>query len=253
MRPQRGGRVTMRDITSRLDLLYVDVPVLRPGTIGAYAFAFLCATIATALGVVIEPYVVGVPFVTFTPAIIVTTLISGLGAGFFCIVLSTASATLFLLPPLWSFYVESPADVIEISVFIFEALFYVLLISGMRLSLERYRELSRNLEQRVEERSAALRESQDRLVSVVAELQHRTRNLISVVGRIAERTLRASKTFDDFNASFQDRLEALGRAQGLLFRAKEGGRVTFDELIATELTAKSVSAGDNGAITLDGP
>src|SRR5262249_50802335 len=162
-------------------------------------------------------------------------------------------ATFFLLPPQWSFYVETSADVVEISVFIFEALFYVILISGIRLSLEQYRELSRNLEQRVEERSAALRESQDRLVSVVSELQHRTRNLISVVGRIAERTLRASKTFDDFNASFQDRLEALGRAQGLLFRAKEGARVTFDELIDTELAAKSVPVGENGSITLDGP
>src|SRR5262249_53154720 len=207
----------------------------------------------TVLGIAIEPYVVGVPFVTFTPAIIVTTLISGLGAGFFCIVLSTASATLFLLPPLWSFYVESPADVIEISVFIFEALFYVLLISGMRLSLERYRELSRNLEQRVEERSAALRESQDRLVSVVAELQHRTRNLISVVGTIAKGTLRTSETFDDFSATFQDRLEVLGRAQGLLFRTHEGDRVTLDELIDTELAAQSVHVEENGPITLDGP
>src|SRR4029077_16135248 len=104
----------------------------------------------------------------------------------------------------------SSADIAEILVFIFEALFYVFLITGMRLSLERYREVSRNLERRVEERSAALRESQDRLVSVVAELQHRTRNLISVVGMIAKGTLRTSKTFDDFSATFQDRLEVLG-------------------------------------------
>jgi uncharacterized protein DUF955/uncharacterized protein DUF4118 len=83
-------------------------------------------------GVVIDPYVVGVPFVTFSPAVIVTTLISGFGAGVFCLVLSTASATFFLLPPYWSFYVESSADVVEIFVFIFEALFYVILITGIR-------------------------------------------------------------------------------------------------------------------------
>jgi len=236
-----------------LSSLYVDIPALRPGTIGAYAFAFLCTAIATAVGVAIDPYVEGVPFVTFPPAVIVTTLISGLGAGLFCIVLSTASATFFLLPPVWSFYVESPADIVEILVFIFEALFYVLLITGMRLSLERYREVSHNLERRVEERSAALRESQDRLVSVVAELQHRTRNLISVVGMIAKGTLRSSKTFDDFSATFQDRLEVLGRAQGLLFRTHEGGRVTFDELINTELAAQCVPVEGNGRVTLDGP
>jgi len=46
---------------------------------------------------------------------------------------------------------------------------------------------------------------------------------------------------------------SLGRAQGLLFRAKEGGRVTFDELINTELAAKSVPVGENRSVTLDGP
>ena len=236
-----------------LTSLYIDIPAVRPGTIGAYAFAFLCTTIATAVGVAINPYLEGVPFVTFPPVVIVTTFISGLGAGLFCIVLSTASATFFVLRPLWSFYVESPTDVVEILVFIFEALFYVLLITGMRLSLERYRELSHNLERRVEERSAALRESQDRLVSVVAELQHRTRNLISVVGTIAKGTLRASKTFDDFSTAFQDRLEVLGRAQGLLLRAHENRRVTFDELINTELAAQCIQAEENGLVTLDGP
>jgi two-component sensor histidine kinase len=62
----------------------------------------------------------------------------------------------------------------------------------------------------------ALRESQERLKAVVAELQHRTRNLIGIVGTIAKRTLKTSKTFDHFEASFQDRLEVLGRTQGLL-------------------------------------
>src|SRR5215831_9022458 len=120
-----------------------DFSALRPGTVGAYAFAFLCAAIATALAVAIDPYVVGVPFVTFSPAVIITTLASGLGAGLFCVVLSAASASLFLLPPRWSFYVESTADVVEMSVFTFEALLYVILVAGIRLSLEQYRELSR--------------------------------------------------------------------------------------------------------------
>jgi two-component sensor histidine kinase len=238
--------------TERLSHFYIDLPALRPGTVGAFAFAFLCAAIGTVLGIAIDPYVVGVPFVTYSPAVIITALISGLVAGVFRAALSAASAWFFLLPPRWSFYIESSADVVEMLVFIFEALFYVVFIAGMRLSLERYREVSRSLEQRVEERSAALRESQDRLVSVVAELQHRTRNLISVVGTIAKGTLRTSKTFDDFTATFQNRLEVLGRAQGLLFRA-EGGRVTFDELVNTELAAQSFPVGEDGPVTIDGP
>ena len=91
-----------------LTSLYIDIPAVRPGTIGAYAFAFLCTTIATAVGVAINPYLEGVPFVTFPPVVIVTTFISGLGAGLFCIVLSTASATFFVLRPVWSFYLKAP-------------------------------------------------------------------------------------------------------------------------------------------------
>ncbi len=60
----------------------------------------------------------------------------------------------------------------------------------------------------------AMHESEKRLRVVVAELQHRTRNLMSVVSATVERILRTSKTFDDFRASFRDRIEALGRCRG---------------------------------------
>jgi hypothetical protein len=40
----------------------------------------------------VDPYVVGAKFVMFFPAIVITTLVSGFGAGFFCAVLSTAAA-----------------------------------------------------------------------------------------------------------------------------------------------------------------
>jgi two-component sensor histidine kinase len=219
----------------RLAQFYIDIPALRPGTVGAYAFALLCAGIATALRIAIDPYVVGVQYITFFPAIIIATLVSGFGAGVFCVTLSVVAASFFIIPPRLSFYVEHPAEVLALLIFIVVTLSNVVLISGMRLAI------------------VALRESQDRLVSVVAELQHRTRNLISVVGTMAKGTLRTSKTFDDFSTTFQDRLEVLGRAQGLLFRAHEGGRVTFDELINTELAAQSVPVGEHGTVTLDGP
>jgi K+-sensing histidine kinase KdpD len=104
----------MREIIARLDALlslYINIPALRPGTIGAYALAVGSAGVATMLRLAIDPYVVGVQFVTFFPAIIITTLISGFGAGFLCAVLSTATADFFVLAPRWSFNVEDPANV----------------------------------------------------------------------------------------------------------------------------------------------
>src|SRR5262245_64905286 len=77
---------------------YVNVPALRPGTLGGYALAFVSVGVATALRLGVDPWVVGVPFVTFWPALIITALISGVGAGLFCVVLSAAAAVFFLLP-----------------------------------------------------------------------------------------------------------------------------------------------------------
>jgi two-component system, chemotaxis family, CheB/CheR fusion protein len=166
---------------------------------------------------------------------------------FFCTVLSSVAALFLLLPPRLSLWI-SPADVADLIPFCPGGTF--LRDPDYRVAVDP-RTIS-DLEERVEERTVALRESQERLRSVVAELQHRTRNLISVVGTMAKGTLRTSKTFDDFSATFQDRLEVLGRAQGLLFRA-ESGPVTFDELINTELAAQSVPVGERGPVTIDGP
>ena len=82
-----------------------------------------------------------------------------------------------------------------------------------------------------------LRELQARQSVLVAELQHRTRNLIGVVKAISRRTLETSKSLHDFEQSFGDRLAALSRVQGLLSNLSAGQRVTFDELLKAELSA----------------
>jgi len=233
----------------RPPLIYVDIPALRPGTVGAYAFAFMCVGVATALRLAIDPYVEGIQYVTFFPAVIITTLVSGLGAGLFGLVLSVGACAFFVLTPRFSFYIENLSDVLTTLLFILVTFSIVILIAGMRFAIERCRELDHKLEQH----EVALCEREERLAVVVAELQHRTRNLISVVGTIADNTLRTSNTFDDFKVSYHDRLDVLGRVQGLLFRNKEGGRVTFDELIETELSAQSIPVGEGGPVTLDGP
>jgi two-component system, chemotaxis family, CheB/CheR fusion protein len=96
----------------------------------------------------------------------------------------------------------------------------------------------------------AQKESESRLV-LVRELQHRTRNLIGVVMALADRTALGAPSLDAFRTGLADRLMALARVQGLLSRAPTGDSVTFDELLASELSAQS---GENGAdVTLDGP
>jgi hypothetical protein len=105
---------------------------LRPGTAGAYLLAFVSVGVATALRLAIHPYVEGLQFATFLPAVVITTLISGLGAGLFSVVLSVAAAAFFVLPPSLSFYIEKPGDVLALLLYTVVMLFTVALITGMR-------------------------------------------------------------------------------------------------------------------------
>ena len=130
----------MREIISRLGLFYVDVPALRPGTTGAYLLAFVSVGVATALRLAIDPFVGGLQFATFFPAVIVATLISGLRAGLFSVVLSVAAAAFFVLPPRLSLYVEEPADVLALLMYAAVMLFNVAVISGLRFAVEHRRD-----------------------------------------------------------------------------------------------------------------
>jgi PAS domain S-box-containing protein len=127
-------------ITKRLSSFYIDIPALRPGTVGAYALAFVSAGVATGLRVALDRYLVGAQFVTFFPAIIITTLIGGFGAGFVCAVLSTAAADFFVLSPRWTFNVEDPANVADLLLFGPLAFSSAFLIGRMRLAIEREQE-----------------------------------------------------------------------------------------------------------------
>jgi PAS domain S-box-containing protein len=130
---------------------YVDVPALRPGTVGAYALAFVLAAVATALRLFIDPYFEGAPFITYFPAIIVTTVISGFGAGLLCVVLSAAAVNFFVLRPRLSFYVENPVEAADLVLFTPLASLCVMLITQMRSVIER------------EQAERAWRASKDRL------------------------------------------------------------------------------------------
>lgn len=98
-----------------------------------------------------------------------------------------------------------------------------------------------------------LRKLRERQAILMAELQHRTRNLLGVVRATAETTLRTSPGLEDFGADFRDRLDALARVQGLLSRLGEGEQVAFDELLRTELSAVGAPKDDPRRVTLDGP
>lgn len=87
---------------------------------------------------------------------------------------------------------------------------------------------------------------------LVAELQHRTRNLLAVVQSIAWQTMRRSASLEAFAEEFLGRLRALSRVQSLLAQV-EHGPVELIGLVEAELTAHGNGKVETPSITVDGP
>ena len=69
---------------------------------------------------------------------------------------------------------------------------------------------------------------------LIAELNHRVKNMLSVVLALAEQTMRNTETMDEFRDSFSARVQAMARSHELLSRENwtEGG---LDELVRLHL------------------
>ncbi len=97
-----------------------------------------------------------------------------------------------------------------------------------------------------------LRTLKDRQDVLLAELQHRTRNLLGVVQAIARQTMNRSGSLDAFRSAFEERLGALSRVQSMLAEL-DFGDVSLRALIETELMAHGDSATHTDKIIIEGP
>ncbi|HZT51213.1 MAG TPA: ATP-binding protein [Stellaceae bacterium] len=84
----------------------IDRPRFEPGSSEAYVVAGLIVAVATVLRLAVAPWVGSMPFVTFFPAVIVTTLLCGSAAGLLATALSVLSTWLLILPPEASYLLD---------------------------------------------------------------------------------------------------------------------------------------------------
>jgi len=92
-----------------------------------------------------------------------------------------------------------------------------------------------------------LEERQRRLV---AELQHRVRNILTVVRSVFARTADTGGALEDVADHFRGRLDALARTQAIVTQTASG-HVDLENLIRDELL--SVGVADGEALSLSGP
>jgi two-component system CheB/CheR fusion protein len=93
------------------------------------------------------------------------------------------------------------------------------------------------------------KQTETRLKMLLGELQHRVRNILSVVRSIVDRTVRSSSGLEELSAHLTGRLDALARTQGVFARTGDAA-VELEELIREELVA--VAARDD-QMSLRGP
>jgi two-component sensor histidine kinase len=86
---------------------------------------------------------------------------------------------------------------------------------------------------------------------LIAELQHRTRNLLAVVNSLVEETVESCSSVDDFAVTLRSRLAALSRVQGLLSR-EDNRAVMIGELVRLELRALGAEP-DGHRVAVAGP
>jgi two-component system CheB/CheR fusion protein len=97
---------------------------------------------------------------------------------------------------------------------------------------------------------AALRESEARLRTLLAELQHRVRNTLALVKSITNRTAESSETVEEMAAHLSGRLDAFARVQSAVTRNPAAG-VGIMPLISDELLAHAAHEGEQ--LVMKGP
>jgi PAS domain S-box-containing protein len=95
-----------------------------------------------------------------------------------------------------------------------------------------------------------LRALQERQEILVAELQHRVRNMLTVVRSVFARTVDVSRDVPELSQHFRGRLDALARTQVIVTQSPRG-LVDLEGLVRDELL--SVAASDGPLLTIEGP
>lgn len=96
----------------------------------------------------------------------------------------------------------------------------------------------------------ALRESEAQLRTLVGELKHRARNILTVVRSVFSRTVEGERPIEEIAEHFRGRLDSLARAQVILTQ-HSAGSIDLQNLIRDELLSAGVQ--DGPLLSIEGP
>ncbi|MFC4594152.1 sensor histidine kinase [Sphingobium tyrosinilyticum] len=215
------------------------LPLLLPRPIYAYLLSALFCGIALGLRLSAQRLLpIGYPFVSFFPAVILSTFLFGMRPGIFAAILCGLLSWFFFIP-------ASPAVGFDGGVVL--ALIFYAAVVGIDIALIHLMQRA-NFNLAVErERSRALAENRELLFH---ELQHRVSNNLQVVAAMLSLQRRhvdhelAARALDDAAS----RLSLIGRISRALYDPSEGGQDLHAFL--TRLTEDVVEASGRGDINV---
>ncbi len=218
----------------------------RQSPIFAYGFALIAFGFGLATRLLAEMALpAGFPFLTFFPAVILSTFFGGLWPGVLVAALSTVSAWYFFIPPA-GFALNGPGA-LALGLFIMIVTIDIALIHVMNSALTKLR-LERARAVRAEQAASTL--AAHRAV-LFTELQHRVSNNIQIVSALLA-LQRAEVTDERARCALADaatRLAMIGRIQRRLYDPdKEGADIAG---FLTELVQDVVQAGAPVGVTAE--
>ena len=200
---------------------------ISPGSSEAYAIAIALVMIASGirwgLGFLGDDVFV---FAAYYPAVLFATYIGGAGAGIFAAVLGTAIAWWAFIPPRFAFFPLTPGLETKVLAFLFAC---ALIVWGA----DRYRKLTKRLEDEEKFRELA-----------IEELAHRLKNKLATIQSIVSLRLREHpQTKDEILSS----LGALSATDDLVM-ATQGQGARLRDILSAELGPYKLSQ-----ISMEGP
>jgi two-component sensor histidine kinase len=214
-----------RSVVTKQLLRYL--PQKKPSFWRGQVIGSVCTLAAAAVRILIDPYVQGVPFITFFPMLVVATLLGGTGAGLNTLVLGTVITSYEWFPPYNALGRERAVTTAS-----------AFLVAGGAVigTVHLLNEVVR-----------ALRRSEERSRMIASEMQHRVKNVLQLVQSISRLTALDSASADEHQTRLAARIQALARVQEAA-RAAPHLSVNLRDLLA-----RLVEPFDLERFTLAGP